>query len=161
MFRVGFGRHLWDIRVATLLKAHNSEVWSLWRCVGIPKEDQLTIVQLLSSNGIVYACTNFSAKSSIMLLYLRIFNIDRLLCLLIYFGIAFQALYCTAIISLTIGSIILCNGPEQITNKFCQAYSKPVVVLSAVVNVITDIYVLVLPIPRVLQLQVRGKERLG
>lgn len=92
MFRVGFGRHLWDIRVATLLKAHNSEVWSLWRCVGIPKEDQLTIDQLLSSNGIVYACTIFSAKLSIMLLYLRIFNIDRLLRQLTYFGIAFQAL---------------------------------------------------------------------
>lgn len=39
--------------------------------------------------------------------------------------------------------------------------SLPVVVLSAVVNVITDIYVLVLPIPRVLQLQVRGEKRLG
>ena len=117
--------------------------------------------KLLSSNGIVYAFTIFFAKLSIMLLYLRIFNIDRGLRLPIYLGIVFQALFYSAMIGVANGSIAECNGPSQITNQYCKNYGKPVVVLNAAVNVATDIYILLLPIPRVLKLQLGRRHRLG
>lgn len=96
-----------------------------------------------------------------MLLYLRIFNVNRALRLLIYFGILFQALFYSAMIGVAIGSIVECSSSAEATNQFCVNYSRPVVVLNAVVNVITDIYVLLLPIPRVLKLQLSNKHRVG
>ena len=96
-----------------------------------------------------------------MLLYLRIFNVNRALRLSIYGGMIFQVLYYTAMIGLGIGSIVECNGPSQGNKQFCKNYGKPVVVLNATVNVVTDIYMLLLPIPCVLKLQLGKRHRLG
>ncbi|KAL2047511.1 hypothetical protein ABVK25_011440 [Lepraria finkii] len=96
-----------------------------------------------------------------MLLYLRIFDIDRGMRLPIYLGIVFQALFYSAMIGAAIGSIAECNGPSQFNNQYCKNYGKPVVVLHAAVNVATDIYILLLPIPRVLKLQLGRRHRLG
>lgn len=96
-----------------------------------------------------------------MLLYLRIFDIDRGLRLPIYLGIVFQALFYSAMIGVAIGSIAECNGPSEFNNQYCKNYAKPVVVLHAAVNVATDIYILLLPIPRVLKLQLGRRHRLG
>ena len=96
-----------------------------------------------------------------MLLYLRIFNVNRALRLSIYFGILFQALFYSAMIGVAIGSIVECSSSTEVTKQFCVNYSRSVVVLNAVVNVITDIYVLLLPIPRILKLQLSNKHRVG
>ena len=96
-----------------------------------------------------------------MLLYLRIFNVDRVLRFFIYFGIIFQALFYSAMTGVAIGSIVECNGPSQLTNQFCINYGKPVVVSNAAVNVATDFYVLLLPITRVVKLQLSSSHRLG
>lgn len=96
-----------------------------------------------------------------MLLYLRIFNVDRTFRLIVFGGIILQVLYYTAMIGVAIGSIKECNGPSQVSKQFCQNYSNPVVVLNATVNVTTDIFVLVLPLPFVLKLQLSPKRRLG
>ena len=96
-----------------------------------------------------------------MLLYLRIFNVNRALRLSTYIGIIFQALFYSAMIGLAIGSIVECSGPAQATQQFCINYGKPVVALNAVFNVVADIYVLLLPIPQVLKLQLSNKHRMG
>lgn len=117
--------------------------------------------QLLSSNGVVYAFTICFAKLSILLLYLRIFKLERGMRLAVYAGIGFITIYYTAIIGVAIGSIVKCNGLGQMSSRFCKNYAKPVVVMNAVINVVTDLYVLALPIPSVLKLQLNPKRRFG
>ena len=80
-----------------------------------------------------------------MLLYLSIFNIDRVLRSFITGGILFQSFFYSTMIGLGIASIVSCVGPSQLANQFCQNYAKPVTVLNAAVNVLTDIYVLPFP----------------
>ncbi|KAL6719194.1 hypothetical protein ACLMJK_003431 [Lecanora helva] len=137
MFGVGFGRHLWDIRAITLLDEGNS--------------------QLLSANGVVYPFTILFVKLSILLLYLRIFSVDRAFRIIIFAGIIFLSLYYVAMIGVAIGSIKECNGPSQVSKQFCQNYGAQVVVLNATVNVVTDIFVLLLPVSRVLKLQLGAR----
>ena len=96
-----------------------------------------------------------------MLLYLRISSVDRGLRHAIYYGIIFQALFYAAIIGVGIGALVECNGLSQLSNQFCINFGKPVVILIAAVNVITDFYVLALPIRRVLKLQLSFKRKLG
>jgi sterol-4alpha-carboxylate 3-dehydrogenase (decarboxylating) len=81
--------------------------------------------------------------------------------LAVYLGIAFIAIYTTAIIGVAIGSIVKCNGLAQISSRFCRNYAKPVVVMNSVINVVTDFYVLVLPIPCIMKLQLSLKRRIG
>lgn len=64
-------------------------------------------------------------------------------------------------IGVAVGSIVKCNGTAKITNQFCVNYGKPIVILNASINFATDVYVLVLPIRRVLDLQLRMKLKLG
>jgi sterol-4alpha-carboxylate 3-dehydrogenase (decarboxylating) len=117
--------------------------------------------QLLSSNGIVYPFTICCAKLSILLLYLRIFKVNRALRLTVYLGITFMVLYYTAIIGVAIGSIVKCNGLAQLSSRFCKNYAKPVTAMNAAVNVLTDFHVLAVPILCIIKLQLSLKHRLG
>ncbi|KAM0803752.1 hypothetical protein BDR22DRAFT_696860 [Usnea florida] len=141
MFKVGFGRHLWDIRALTLLNTHNTRI--------------------LSSDGVTYPFTVCFAKISILLLYLRIFKLDRTLRLAIHAGLLFTTLWYTAIMGVAIASIVKCNGLAQLSNQFCLNYEKPVVVMNAVINVVTDFYILILPVPCVMKLQTNKKRKIG
>ena len=76
-------------------------------------------------------------------------------------GIAFISLYYTSIIAVALSATAKCNGLAQLHNRFCINYGKPVVLLNATVNVLTDVYVLLLPIPCVLGLQLSFKRKLA
>lgn len=89
------------------------------------------------------------------------FSVDLRLRHAIYFGIVFQALFYSAMIGVSIGAIVQCNGLSQLSNRFCINDSRPVVLLMAAVNAVTDLYVLALPLRRVLKLQVSFERKLG
>ena len=148
---------MWDIPLVTFLKADNTRVSH--PCLSLFR--QILIIQVLSSNGIVYPVSIGFAKMSILLLYLRIFKINRSLRLAIYAGIAFTALYYTAVAGVAIRSIVHCNGITRIADPFCKNYAKPVTIMNAVVNVVTDFYILVLPIPCIVKLQLSTRYRIG
>ena len=95
-----------------------------------------------------------------MLLYLRIFTVNRRMRLFTYLGITFQALYYNAFIGIGIGAVVECNGPSQLTHQLCANF-RPLVVLNVTINAVTDIYVLLLPVPCVLKLQLSKRHRLG
>ena len=160
VFKVGYGRHLWDVRPLELLSIHTSQVRQSQLPSFISPRTSHAL-QLNSSNGIVYAFTIACAKVSILLLYLRIFKINRGLRWAIYFGIVITITYYTAFMGIAIGSIVKCSGAAQIYNPLCKSYRKPVIVMNVVVNVVTDVYVLLLPVPCVLKLQLSLNRRIG
>ncbi|KAF7502951.1 hypothetical protein GJ744_004797 [Endocarpon pusillum] len=141
MFKVGFRRHLWDIPAALLSSTRDRRI--------------------LSANGIVYSFTIGFAKLSILLLYLCLFKVDRGLRLAIYLGIAFIAMYYTAIGGAAIASMVKCVGFGRSSTGFCSYYEKPVVVMSTVMHVVTDCYILALPLPCVMKLKLSLRRRIG
>lgn len=64
-------------------------------------------------------------------------------------------------VCLAIATMEKCTSPQSLSTQYCKVYSKQVSVMMQVVNVVTDIYVLVLPIHRVLALHLSGKHKLG
>lgn len=99
-------------------------------------------------------------KLSILLLYMRIFKVDRLFRQLIYFGIVFQALFYTAMFGVAIGTVAICSSAAAQSNQLCKNASVLVIVQGAV-NVATDFYVLALPIARVVKLQIPFRRKIG
>ncbi|KAF4621901.1 hypothetical protein G7Y89_g14444 [Cudoniella acicularis] len=139
--KMGFGRHIWDVPASWLLKKSNS--------------------QLLSVNGITYPFTIFCAKLSILLLYIRIFGVHQTMRIVAYTGIAVMGAFYTAMIGVAIGSLVKCNGLNALTVQFCRNYSGPVVMLNSVFNVVTDFFVLLLPFPFALKLQLTFARKIG
>jgi len=140
-FPLGFGRHLWDIRAITLID---------------PSADRI-----LSANGIAYPWTVCFAKLSILLFYKRIFGIYRKMQIAVWVGIFINVVLYTAFAGLSIGSMIKCTGLAQVNDPYCLFNEGINVLLTSMVNVITDFYVLLLPIPRLIKLQLKQNRKLG
>ncbi|KAK8064439.1 hypothetical protein PG994_007077, partial [Apiospora phragmitis] len=99
--KIGFGRHIWDITVSILLgKSY-----------------------LFSVNGIMYPLTMLFAKLPILLLCIRIFNINRAVRIMIFVSITILTLFYLAIACIAIGSIVICNGLNANSIGFCRDYS--------------------------------------
>ncbi len=108
----------------------------------------------------MYPVTILLVKLSILLLYLRIFQVDRVLKWLVYGGIIFQTLFYTAMVLVSIVTLTQCDSALALSKKICKDQSIPIIV-QGVVNTITDFYVLVLPIARVVQLQIPFRRKVG
>jgi hypothetical protein len=121
------------------------------------------MVQLLSVNGITYQFTICFAKLSILLLYLRIFGVNRLLTLCVYASILILTLFYLSVVGLAIGYLVKCNDLESLARRepFCGIYGGPVVLLNASFNVVTDFWILLLPFPLIAKLRLRLRQKLG
>lgn len=115
----------------------------------------------MSSNGITYSFTVFFTKLSILLLYLRLFSVSRQLRTGIHVGIAIMALFYTAMIAVAIVSVVECVGMATMTLQFCGIVSGPVQILNSTFNVVTDFWILVLPMPMISKLQMPKSRKLG
>lgn len=104
--------------------------------------------------------TVFCVKLSMFLLYLRIFAIDRTLRYMIWGGILFNALFYAGLTASAIALQFLCTSPSGKRNTLCLNNYK-ITMLSTVVSVITDFYVLLVPIKGVLGLKLSNHRKLG
>ena len=136
---IGYGRHLWDIRAVVLLVPSN--------------------VQRFNSVSIVYPIVIFAVKTSILLFYLRIFTIDHRLRWAVFLGIGVQAVFYTWYFATQIASVALCIKSGE-TNYICR-HTYDIPLAQSIVNVFTDFYVLVLPVPRILKLQIGRRQWAG
>lgn len=110
--------------------------------------------------AILYSIVIFLIKLSISLLYLRLFGVQRTFRYLVYSGIIFCLLFYTAWTGSLIGPLFLCNGRDRSTHSLCRNIDV-LIVVSGVFNVVTDFYLLALPIPSLMQLKLRYRHRLG
>lgn len=95
-----------------------------------------------------------------MLLYLRIFAVNPSMRYLIWGGIGLQVIVYTATTAIAISLELVCAADSALTNSFCANQYKNTV-FQAVFSFATDLYVLVLPIKPLLNLQLSSRRRTG
>jgi large subunit ribosomal protein L36e len=117
---------------------------------------------------VFYGPVLFVIKLSLFLLYLRVFAPARWLRYLVYFGIIFnflfyasnatiQSIYCTPYPGSTWNAFIL--SQLEHTNRCDQIITLSLVQSS--VNIVSDVYMLILPIPAVWQLRLQTRQKMG
>ncbi|RAL14383.1 uncharacterized protein BO97DRAFT_341107 [Aspergillus homomorphus CBS 101889] len=72
-----------------------------------------------------------------------------------------MAVLYTSCIAIAIGSLVKCAGLSQLEISYCKFVSGTMITIQSVINVVTDFYVLLLPIPRLVNLQVSRRRRIG
>ena len=112
----------------------------------------------------LYGPTMFFIKASILVLYLRIFSPLWRVRLLIYLGIAI-ILLTNAIISILFAALLASrNGQPYIVQYNAPQFvenAENLTLASAIINFISDLYLLWLPMPLVWNLQLTRKRKLG
>lgn len=108
--------------------------------------------------------TIFFAKISILLLYLRIFTVNKLTRYAIYFGMAFTALLYWA--GVGVESYFCAAGPGESWADIAVLGAKcsrllPWGITQGICVVVLDVYILILPIPVVIQLHLPMRKRLA
>ncbi|KAF6226143.1 hypothetical protein HO133_009009 [Letharia lupina] len=135
----GYGKHLWDVPLSVLTKSD---------------------VHVLLAENVTGQPTTFLIKLSIMLLYFRIFAVNQTMRYWILGGIGLQVVVYTATTACAIALESVCTAESAGTNSFCVNQYKNTV-FQAVFSFTTDLYVLVLPIKSVLNLQLSPRRRIG
>ena len=138
--RLGLGRHLWDIRAITLIPEHN--------------------LRQLTSIALIYPFSMFFTKLSILFLYYRLFGKNRNLRYALYIGFAFLTIFYAAYMAVQVVSTIRCAKPTGGDSAVC-GNEYTITVTQSVINICTDFYVLVLPVPCVLKLQITTRQKVG
>ncbi|PYH41074.1 NAD(P)-binding protein [Aspergillus saccharolyticus JOP 1030-1] len=124
-------------------------------------EDTTCILAIvLDAGGITFPWTVCFAKISILLLYKRIFPLRREI-VAVWIGIVADAVLYTLCIAVAIGSLVKCAKLSQLDAPYCKFTSDTMITIQSVINVVTDFYVLLLPIPRLVKLQVSRRRRIG
>ncbi|KAK4212523.1 hypothetical protein QBC37DRAFT_374930 [Rhypophila decipiens] len=142
MVKIGYGRHIWDFPASWLILPQN--------------------IQLLQANGITYPVTICLAKISILLFYLRIFGlISKPFNVIVHTGGALLVAFYSAMVLVCIVSLNKCVGLESSRTPFCLAYSGPIVIANATFNVVTDFWILLLPLPLLSILRLRPGQKWG
>lgn len=119
------------------------------------------IYQLVNAAGIVFPVTIFFAKVSILLLYLRIFSINTPLRISVHIGMLVMALFYTATAGIAISSVIRCVGLAAQTLDFCNTTIVLVQLLNSIFNVVTDFWILLLPMPHIMKIQLPNSRKIG
>lgn len=110
--------------------------------------------------SLVYIVAIMFAKISVLLLYLRFFRIADLTRRLIWIGLALTLITSTAFIGTEITQAVHCMGISALTNEFCISVNK-ITLVQAVVNVVLDFYILIIPLQQVYKLRVDTRKKLG
>lgn len=137
---LGLGKHIWDIRASTLIEVSN--------------------VRLLSSTSLVYPVVIYFVKLSILLLYLRIFGVNQFVRFSCYFCIAFFTLFYIAYVGVQAAFLKDCVNQAALEKGVCSNLYALTIFQSAF-NVASDIFVFLIPIPRIAKLQVRIGQKFG
>lgn len=166
--RYGYGTHLWDIRLITLLPSHLQvrsfeAMFSLgthYFCPVSPLTNAEIGAQKIVALAILYPIVIFFVKLSIAFLIIRIFGVRKNIRYLAYFGILFCFLFYAAWMGAEIGTAVLCNSKGSSSIALCR-HTDILTIISGVMNVVTDLYLLTLPISPVLGLNLRRQQKLG
>lgn len=134
-----FGRHMWDIPLIKLTPS---------------------VSKIVSGIPLAYAPTIFFVKLSMLLFLNQLFGVNKTMKYLIYFGIIFQALFYLAVVGVYTATEITCVSALSLTHSLCRN-QVPLAVTKSVINVVTDLYVLVLPVAKVIRLQLSPRRKIG
>lgn len=138
--KLGFGRHIWDIRAIILLDHSN--------------------VRLMSATALIYPFVIYFVKISILLLYLRIFGVHRPLELAAKFAIVFFTLFYVSYVGVQAGFLANCVTVAALKSGLCKSL-YPLTIFQAAFNLVSDVFVFALPIPQIMGLHVSKRQKIG
>lgn len=115
----------------------------------------------MSSAEITYPFATLFAKLSILLLYLRIFTTSRGLRISVYVGAVLLALFYMALIGTGIAAMTSCVGLAVTSIGICDKITNDIQLLNSAFNVVTDCWILVLPMLFISKLQMPLKRKVG
>ncbi|KAL8638381.1 MAG: hypothetical protein Q9228_004461 [Teloschistes exilis] len=112
---------------------------------------------------IIYSPAILMAKLSLLMLYLDVFHPNPRLRYAIYFGIIFTTLFYTSAFIAYCVLAIPRRGETLIGTMLSKGVASaiPLSIGQGAINVATDFYILLLPIPGVLQLQLPTRKKIG
>jgi hypothetical protein len=94
----------------------------------------------------------FAVKLSILLLYRRVFTIERYMRYATIISIILVCIIQTPYIGTQIYTVVNCDTPYSLySNGFCE-HLYAINVSQSAVNLVTDFYILILPLPRLMKL---------
>ena len=125
-----------------------------------PAQTPLSIFQVFNALGLTYVLVIFLVKTSVLVLFYRLFKVSNLMRLLILLGIAFAALCCLAFTVYEIMAEVTCVDAASLRSQICVG-AETFTVVTGAVNTAVDIYILVLPIAIVLRLQLTMRRKLA
>jgi hypothetical protein len=158
---IGYGRHFWDIRAISL---------SGPKIMVFPRNEipscafRADTLQRLSSIDIVYGAVIYIVKLSILLLYYRLFAVYASSRKLVYGGVFIITLITLPYIAVAIARTVVCAGFRVVLEHLTFCYTRPVntsIVAFGAANMISDFYILAIPISRVRRLHINQKAKLG
>lgn len=157
--KIGFGRHLWDIRAVQLLSSSHSQA-SLQNLYLLSCRANQNIAPLVKWR---YLCLSYQLRQNIYFtalppdLQTRPYNATGRQCRP---PVHHRSLYSHHWDRNHVNCHLQRPDPT-LYSQFCKDYAKPVVVMNAVINVATEFYILVLPTPCVMKLQITIRRRIG
>lgn len=102
----------------------------------------------------------FFVKISILLLYFRIFSVNRTMRILIHVGIYIQIVFYLAYVGTYAALNVICVSATSLSKPLCIS-TWIIVEVQGSINVVTDFYILALPVIMVSQLQLTFRRKLG
>ncbi|OJJ64192.1 hypothetical protein ASPSYDRAFT_84214 [Aspergillus sydowii CBS 593.65] len=136
---LGLGLHMWDIPVTVFMSESNARFLAA---------------------GITYPWTVGFTKISILLLYKRLFPVAKMR-IAIWVGIAIIGILYGSFIIMSAVNIGICVTVGTDISPFCDFVHTGLVIWQGASNVVTDFYLVVLPIPQVLKLKLSRKKKIG
>ncbi|KAL9041315.1 MAG: hypothetical protein Q9180_001356 [Flavoplaca navasiana] len=132
----GYAVHVWNLPISKLTKS---------------------LLETLNVASAFYGPTMFFTKLSIFILYYRIFSPSKTMRYLIYFGIGANFIYYT--IYLFIYSFYCPNTSKKAPT--CGHEVKVISVVTSAINVVSDFYILLIPLAAISSLQLPKKRKVG
>ena len=150
---------MWDIRAITLVPSH-LQVRKSQKAIPTCEHPPLMRNQQMSSLVLLGSASTLSIKISIFFLYLRIFRINQGLRYWVYSGMIFCIWYTAVYWGLSTAIIMECSAPQNAHGVLCTNIGF-ISLAIVIINVVTDFYVLALPIGIVIRLNAKRGKRIG
>ncbi|KAL8710814.1 MAG: hypothetical protein Q9220_004617 [cf. Caloplaca sp. 1 TL-2023] len=135
-FMRGYSVHTWNFPISKVTKS---------------------LLETLNVASAFYGPTMFFTKLSLFILYYRLFSPSKIMRYLIYFGIGFNFLFYT--IYLFLYALYCPNTSKKAAT--CGGNLKVLGVATSGINVVSDFYILLIPLTAVSNLQLPPKRKLG
>lgn len=114
----------------------------------------------MSSLGLIYVLAILFTKLSICLLYLRIFGVNLTFRKFVHGGMIFCGIYYSAFFGVSVAQVVICNKLSSIYDSLC-IKTQDLLLVQVLLNAATDLYIFLLPIVPIRQLNMRRRRKTG
>lgn len=163
------GKHFWEVKIKNFTTSY-FQVWNFdvaaWQILRNTANLRWSVQRMLAATN-MYLVSAFFVKLSLFLLYLRLFNPDKITRWLVYGGITVCGLFYSAnVVITTVISMPSPGHPDTSNDWISRGLQQRIplynlAIARGVFGTFSDIYLLVIPIRSIFQLQLSIQRKLG